>query len=181
LKRSGERPSEATQFDQIYSPDVEDLSILDDGSLLDVVEEGVKTALVCVSTGRIEQIDSVLRELDFFVVSANKGPYAVAKVKNNHYDLIVLEESFDAGNGSQNLLLRHLQLLPMHTRRELFLCLLSENMPTLDHMTAFRNGVNMTLNTRDLDKIKILIARALKEHRVFYKTFRDELARKGQL
>jgi predicted Zn finger-like uncharacterized protein len=181
LKEHRGRHSEEAHFDQLFSPGIEDFSLLDDKSLLDVVEDGVKTALVCVSAGRIELIDSALRELDYFTVSASKGPYAVAKVQNNHYDVIVFEEGSDAGNGDQDLLLHHLQLLPMHTRREFFLCLLTEELPTLDHMSAFRKGVNMILNIRDLDKAKILLARVLKEHHIFYKTFRDELTRKGQL
>lgn len=179
LKSPGDISPEEAQLDPSLSPGVEDLSILDDKSLLDFVEDGVKTALVCVSANRIDQIDSVLRELDFYVVTVNNGPFAVAKVQNNHYDIIVLED--DGSNGGQNLLLRHLQLLPMHTRREFFLCLLSDELQTLDRMAAFRTGVNMILNVEDLDKFKILFARALKEHRVFYRMFQDELTRKGQL
>ena len=96
----------------------------------------------------------------------------------NTYDLISLEEDFDSAKNSKNLLLHHIQVLPMHQRRQFYLCLLSRDKPTLDAKLAFKLGVNLILNFNDIEKAKVLFARAMKEYRSFYSLFNTELAKK---
>lgn len=154
----------------------------DEGSALELVEEGVKTSLLCVSDdSRSQSVECALRELDFYVSKAATAKTVMAKLHQNRYDLVVLDESFSGTGVSNNLILRHIQLLPMHVRRKFFMCLLSETLPSLDRFLAFRVGVDMILNTSDLDKIKLILVRELKDQSAFYRVYQDELARKGQL
>lgn len=156
---------------------MEDLS--DYTSAIDVVEDGVKTALLCMfGQKQAEKIAQALQELDFWVVHAARSGFALGKIHHNHYDLIILEENFDAANAADNLVLHHIQLLPMHVRRQFFLCLVSEVHPTLDAMLAFRMGVNLIVNVRDLEKTKLILARSMKEYKTFYNFFNSELNRK---
>lgn len=152
----------------------------EEGVPLDLVDENVMTALVCTAdTARAELLQNVLQQLDYHVVTATRAPYAVAKLHHNRYDLVLLDETFEQNTLSENLILHHVQLLPMHARRTFFLCLLSGTHPTMDRMTAYRLGVDMILNVRDLDNAKIVLPRAMKEHRSFYAIFFDELSKKG--
>lgn len=154
-------------------------AISDYANEIDVVEEGVKTALLCVTdTRRAERMAQVLQELGFWVVHASRSGYALGKLHHNNYDLILLEEEFDSDRPGGNLVLHHVQLLPMHVRRLFFLCLLSDTKPTLDAMLAFRLGVNLILNIQAIDKAKVILARAMKEYRGFYSFFNAELTRK---
>jgi hypothetical protein len=163
------------------NPESELLSdpILDYANAIDVVDEGVKTALLCdTNIKRAEKIAQALQELDFWVVHALRPAFALGKLHHNHYDLIVLEENFNSARDSENLVLHHFQVLPMHMRRQFYLCLLCAEKPTLDAKLAFRMGVNLILNVQDLEKAKVLFARAVKEYRSFYGLFNTELARK---
>ena len=151
-------------------------------SSLEVVEEGVKTSLLCISDpARMEIAEEILRQLDYFVSKAVRGAAALVKLHQNRYDLVIVDELFDGAKASDNIFLHHLQLLPMHVRRTFFMCLLSETLPSLDRFMAFRLGVDMILNVADLDKIKIILVREMRGHSAFYKVYHDELARKGQL
>jgi hypothetical protein len=153
--------------------------LLDYANAIDVVDEGVKTALLCdTNVKRAERIAQALQELDFWVVHAMRPAFALGKLHHNNYDLIVLEENFNADKDSENLVLHHVQILPMHLRRQFYLCLLCQDKPTLDSKLAFRMGANLILNPKDLDKAKVLFARAIKEYRNFYGLFTAELARK---
>jgi hypothetical protein len=146
---------------------------------IDVVEEGVKTALLCVCNAkRAEKFAQSLHELDFWVVHAARSGFALGKLHHNNYDLIVLEENFDSAGTADNLVLHHVQLLPMHLRRQFFLCLVSETLPSLEATLAFRIGVNLTLNLQDLEKAKLILARSLKEYRSFYGFYNSELNKK---
>ena len=154
-------------------------SELDYANAIDVVDEGVKTALLCdTNVKRAERIVQALQELDFWVIHALSPAFALGKLHHNNYDLIVLEENFNADKDSENLVLHHVQVLPMHLRRQFYLCLLCGDKPTLDANLAFRMGVNLILNSQDLDKAKVIFARAMKEYRNFYGLFTAELAGK---
>ena len=104
---------------------------------------------------------------------------AIGKLRLNRYDLVLLDESLEGGSSSENVLLQHIQLLPMHVRRQFFMCLLSQDLPTHDRLLAFRLGVDMILNVRDLNRIKLILVNAVKDHKTFYRVFNDELSRKG--
>lgn len=154
-------------------------ALSDYANAIDAVDEGVKTALLCdTNVKRAERIAQALQELDFWVVHALRPAFALGKLHHNNYDLIVLEENFNADKDSENLVLHHVQVLPMHLRRQFYLCLLCRDKPTLEAKLAFRMGVNLILNPKDLDKAKVLFARAIKEYRNFYGLFTAELARK---
>lgn len=153
--------------------------VLDYTNAIDVVDEGVKTALLCaVNAKHAENLAQALQALDFHVVHALRPAFALGKLRHNSYDLIVLEENFDSGNNSTNFVLQHIQVLPMHMRRQFYLCLLSEDKPTMDAELAFRMGVNLVLNVQDIEKAKVIFARTMKEYRSFYNLFNAELAKK---
>lgn len=163
-------PASATSFTDSFS---------EFSNAIDVVEEGVKTALLCVCNAkRAEKLAQSLHELDFWVVHAARAGFALGKLHHNNYDLMILEENFDSAGIAENLVLHHMQLLPMHLRRQSFLCLLSETLPTLDTTLAFRLGVNLTMNLQDIEKAKLILARSLKEFKNFYTFFNAELNRK---
>ncbi|NLI80583.1 MAG: hypothetical protein GX443_02695 [Deltaproteobacteria bacterium] len=163
------------------SSDGELAQIQEEMSLIDMVDGDVKTALICVSDEiRAEKTRNAAIQMGYYTVVASKASFAIKKLQNNHYDLIILDERFDSSKPSENLFLHHLQLVPMHVRRNFFLCLLSDQKPTLDHMLAFQNGVDLIFSTADLDKMKVILTRAIKDHEGLYKVFADELGRKGQ-
>ncbi|NLJ29936.1 MAG: hypothetical protein GX433_18290 [Deltaproteobacteria bacterium] len=147
---------------------------------LDMAEEGVNTCLLCVSEpSRLEKLEGILQEMDFRVFRGSNVASAVSKIHHNSYTLILLDESFDGGTPDHNLVLGHLQLLPMDMRRQLFVCLLSENHPTLDQLAAFGMGVDMILNPRELEKAGIILNRSLKEHFALYRIYKEELYKRG--
>jgi predicted Zn finger-like uncharacterized protein len=151
----------------------------DYGSEIDVVDEGVRTALLCTTNiKRAEKIAQALHELDFWVIHARHPSFALSKLYHNHYDLIVLDEDYNSEQDPTNPVLHHVQLLSMHQRRQFYLCLLSQEKTTLDSKSAFKMGVNLILNVRDLEKAKIMLAREMKEYRNFYSLFNAELAKK---
>jgi hypothetical protein len=152
---------------------------LDYENEIDLVDDEVKTALLCdTNLKRAEKIAQALQELDFWVVHAMRPAFALGKLHHNDYEVVLLEENFNSEKESRNLVLHHMQVIPMHLRRRFYLCLISEDKPTLNSKLAFRMGINMVLNSRDIDKAKVLLARALKEYKSFYSIYNMELARR---
>ena len=175
----GETDNRVPYLSEAIDPEFADDPVLDYTNAIDVVDEGMRTALLCATNMKLaERIAQALQELDFWVVHALRPAFAMGKLHHNTYDLLVLEENFDSGKNSTNLVLHHTQVLPMHLRRQFYLCLLSQDKPTLDAKLAFRMGVNLILNVRDIEKAKVLFARTMKEYRNYYSLFNAELAKK---
>jgi predicted Zn finger-like uncharacterized protein len=147
----------------------------------DVQEEGVKSALLCITDPvRSRRLAQVLEQMDYHLTTASTSKSALDKLQRMQFDVVLLEETHGGARISENPVLHHFQFMPMPARREYFLCLVSPTLATLDRMNAFRLGVDLILNERDLDKAKILMMRAMKDQRYFYKTFTEELEKKGQ-
>jgi hypothetical protein len=58
--------------------------------------------------------------------------------------------------------------------------LLSKSFRTMDNMMAFNKSVNLIVNLSDLNDIEKIMKGALKEHKAFYKAFRDALVKIGR-
>jgi hypothetical protein len=85
----------------------------------------------------------------------------------------MLDEEFCGETAENNTILRYLQPMPMSTRRNIFLMLVSTQIKTLDNLMAFAKSVNAVIHVDDIEKVKLVLERAIADHRRFYKVFRD--------
>jgi DNA-binding response OmpR family regulator len=161
-------------------PERESIHQSDELTPLHLIEAGDRTALVCITGQALsETVAQVVQKLNYHVVVAQNSASALSRIDRDHYQLIVLEEGYGGTDLSTNPVLLYLQRLPMAVRRKSFLCLLSEQTPTLDHMAAFRIGVNLILKVADVEKMPLLLDRLIKDHEAFYAAFINELTKRG--
>ena len=152
----------------------------DEGTPLHWAEAGGKTALICIADQALsDSVAQGVRGLGYHVIVAHKPSSALNRLEYDPYNLIVLDEGYGGTDWSKNPVLLYLQRLPMPVRRRSFLCFLSDQAPTLDHMAAFRFGANMVLNFQDVEKMRVILERAIKDHEAFYAVFNDELAKRA--
>ena len=143
-------------------------------SPLEVLEEGARSALVCVDEpGRLKAVKEALEELNYYSSVASSVKEALSKLRYNQYDLVMLDEEFCGETAENNTILRYLQPMPMSTRRNIFLMLISSQVNTLDNLMAFSKSVNAMINASDIQKVKLVLERAIADHRRFYKVYWD--------
>ena len=143
-------------------------------SPLEVLEEGARSALVCVDEpGRLKAVREALEDLNYYSSMASSVKEALSKLRYNQYDLVMLDEEFCGENAENNTILRYLQPMPMSTRRNLFLMLISSQFKTLDNLMAFAKSVNAVINVNDIQRVKLVLERAMADHRRFYKVYWD--------
>jgi hypothetical protein len=102
------------------------------------------------------------------------------RMRFHAFDLVVLNEHFDAADPDRNSVLRYLERMPMATRRHLFLVLISNRFRTMDPMVAFNKSVNLVVNTKDLGALEKILKRGLSDNENFYRPFKEGLARIGK-
>lgn len=164
--------SEVTDAPTAIEADLDTTSAYD--SPLEVLEEGAMSALVCVDEPeRLRDVKEALDDLNYYSSVASSVKEALSKLRYNQYDLVMLDEEFCGESADNNTILRYLQPMPMSTRRNIFLMLISNQIRTLDNLMAFAKSVNAVINVSDVQKVKLVLERAMADHRRFYKVYRD--------
>ena len=144
-------------------------------------EEGTKLALVMADyPGHAEKIQRSLKQLGYECISTPNTRDAIGKLRFHHFDLVVLSDGFGGQPIENNQITHFMNRLPMPVRRRVFLVFLSDKFKTMDNMMAFARSANVVINLRDLDKLHLVLKKAISENEKFYKIFMDTLAEVGK-
>lgn len=146
----------------------------------DFLEEEGKTAIVCEKDpGIVKAIKTVLDIMEYSVTVAESMRDALRKMKYHAYDMILINETFDAPDPESNGILIYLERLQMDVRRNIFVGLLTRRFATMDNMAAFLKSVNITINMNDIDKIDRILGRGISEFELFYAIYKDSAKKMG--
>jgi CheY-like chemotaxis protein len=147
----------------------------------DFLEEGVMSAIVCENDPESRaRVLGALKTLGCSITQAPSARDVLKRMRFHAFDLVVLNEHFDAADPDRNSVLRYLDRMPMATRRHLFLVLISNRFRTMDPMVAFNKSVNLVVNTKDLGALEKILKRGLSDNENFYRPFKEGLARIGK-
>jgi len=147
----------------------------------DFITEGTLTALLCEPDPAVrEKISGDLQELDYQITTPASAKDAIKAMRFHVFDLIVLNENFDAANPETNELLQYLENLNMSTRRRTFVALISEKYRTMDNMAAFSRSVNMVINIKSIGDAGKIIKLGVADNRAFYHVFQETLQKLGK-
>lgn len=149
----------------------------------DFVEANEQTAMICESDPVIRnKIKEVLTGLGYRTIEPATAKDAIGNMRFHVFDLVILSDTFNAGNNDSNDLLYYLSNLNMSMRRQIFVTLISDKYRTSDNMVAFCQSVNLVINTNDItDDIGQLIKRAITENEAFYYVFKEMMKKKGRV
>ncbi|MBU1181537.1 MAG: zinc-ribbon domain-containing protein [Proteobacteria bacterium] len=174
---AGRSDSEALSFDEAQMSDSYDAS----EKPFDFVEEEGKTALVCESDPeRKKQIIEALHLMEFNTNETDNSRDVLKKMRYHVYDLIVLNEKFDTPNHELNPIMMAIDRLPISTRRNIFVALISDRFRTMDNMTAFQKSVNIIINTKNMEDFGKILSRGITDHESFYRVFKETLKKLGR-
>lgn len=147
----------------------------------DFIEEGALTALICESDEGVgEKIKAALVSIGYHTTTPGNARETLKRMRFHQFDMVVINERFDATNPDQNNILRYIERLGMDVRRNMYVVLVTGRFRTMDNMIAFNKSVNLTVNLSNIDDLEKIIRRGLAENDVFYKVFRESLQRVGR-
>jgi predicted Zn finger-like uncharacterized protein len=148
----------------------------------DFLEEGAKTAIVCENDPEYRiQIQEALEGLGFYITRASSARDLLKRMRFHTFDLVVIDERFDAANPDRNSVLRYFERMPMSARRNIFVALITKRFRTMDAMAAFHKSVNLVVNVTNLDALGKILKRGISDHQNFYRPFMEGLARSGRI
>jgi CheY-like chemotaxis protein len=140
-----------------------------------------KPALVCVDDeDRRATVRASLEELGYQVQVPADAEGAIELLRKSVYEVVVLEERYEAAAPVDNAVLKALHAMPMSVRRYIFVALIADDVETLDHATAFARSVNAVVNRNDLGGLGLILRRAIADNDAFYRVFREVLQAAGK-
>ena len=140
-----------------------------------------KPALLALQTPQyVEAAKAALFTLGYKVHGAlNHGAF-ISRFVRIPYQVVILEELFDARTLSLNLTLQNLQAMPMNQRRHAAIVLIGDTFQTLNPLQAFALSVNGVVHRADADKLSQVVQQVVSDNDLFLNAYRDTLLRAAQ-
>jgi len=147
----------------------------------DFLEEGVETALLCEPDPDVRtKLRTALDNMGYHTTEPASAREVLKQMRFHVFDMVVLNERFDTPNPDMNNVLRYLDQLPMTTRRNIFVALVTDRFRTMDDMATFNKSVNLVVNLKNVDDCEKVLKRAVADNMAFYRVFKETLIKFGR-
>ena len=148
----------------------------------DFVEDDTETALICEPDAGIRaKLESALKEIAYKATVAGSAREALKAMRFHLFNMVVVNEHFDPSTEGQNEVLNYLAKLPMSTRRQTFVVLVSDTHRTMDNMAAFNKSVNFILNSKNIDDAVTIFRKAIADNNAFYQVLKETFRAVGKI
>jgi predicted Zn finger-like uncharacterized protein len=148
----------------------------------DFLEEGVETALICEEHPSVRtNLRTALDGMGYQTVEQTTAREALKQMRFHVFDVIVLNEHFDAEGLEDSPVLEYLNALAMSIRRRIFVTLVTERFRTMDNMIAFNKSVNLVVNLNDLSAFGKVLRSTIADHTEFYRVYKESLVKTGRV
>ena len=125
-------------------------------------------------------IRDTLKELGYKVHEAVNHEDFIQRFSQLQYQVVVIEELFNATKPEENLSLVTMQRLQMSLRRHSVFFLVGDAFSTLNTLQAFQHSVHAVVNRLDLPNFGTIVQQVVAETNLFLATYRDTQTRIAQ-
>ena len=137
------------------------------------IASGDKPALIAFTTPDwLEAAKTDLHGLGYKVHTAATHSDFLIRFAQNHYQLVLIEELFNANTPDENLTLAAVQNMSLGQRRHATFMLIGQSFQTFAPMEAFKNSVHAVVNSSELFLLKQLVEKAVADNAAFLQNFR---------
>lgn len=127
--------------------------------------------LICTNQEYRQGLAEPLSQSGYQVFLAQDTRQAIERMRENHMDVVLLDQEFDQAEQGAAFVTREVSILRPAQRRRLFFVLLSSVLRTMEAHAAFLNNVNAIVNTKDIAEAPRLLDHALREYNELYREF----------
>ena len=139
-----------------------------------------KPALLGLSTPELlETARTALDQLGYKIHRADNHGEFLHKFVQVPYQVVILEELFDAHSPEENESLRALERMPMSQRRHAVVILFGFSFATFNPLQAFQHGVHAVVNPAEMFLLIQLIQKVVADNDMFLHAFRETQKQQG--
>ncbi len=144
---------------------LQELQLEDQSAFYEMVEEGMPVALIWVDNkDSLQEVKSALETMGYKVRSTDSLEMASRLLARNPYRIVLADETPSILTPEKHPLISYARNFPMKLRRNMLLCWISDRLSTMDRFSAFKMGLDLIVNRKDLARIKLILQRVLQEH-----------------
>ena len=132
-----------------------------------------RSVVTCLANAEdTKKVADVLDGKDYEVIAASSPEQVTSMLQTSHQlDVLLLDPNFHAGQQGGATIMRYLNMLNPARRRRVFVVVTSHSYRTLDMQAAFVHGVNMILNSNDLEALPPALAKSIGDFNELYRAF----------
>jgi CheY-like chemotaxis protein len=140
----------------------------------DFISATDKPALVaCANPDWLDAAKKALQELGYKIHVAADHEDFLSRFSQVRYQIVLVEDLFNAGKIEENQSLKTLQKMIMGQRRHATIILVGNSVRTLDPMQSFQQSVHAVINTSEMPVLKQLVEKIMAENTLFLHNFRE--------
>ncbi len=129
-----------------------------------------RRALLCLGKTK-DTVAKILVESGYKVYMAQTPAQANERLREGKTELLIFSPDFAAEFGGAAILQQKLNAMYSSERRRLFLVLIEDDGATLNAHEAFVRNLNLIVNTNDINKLPLVLSRALRDFNDLYHYF----------
>ncbi|HZS07700.1 MAG TPA: zinc-ribbon domain-containing protein [Blastocatellia bacterium] len=120
------------------------------------------------------RVQSILRSHDYELTIVESAEHAIEMLQiSSRADIVMLSPDFQVDSEGSTAVLRFISALNPERRRRLFVLMTSPNCKTADVRAAFNQGVNLLVNSQDLQILPLALSKGIRDFNELYRAFNE--------
>lgn len=141
----------------------------------------IPTTLLLMPEGENKAIVAkAFEEIGYLVETAASEQAAIEKMKFVNLAAVVLQTEGQQGALEQSVLHHYMKWLPMSERRRIYYVLLGPDFHSMYDLQALSLSANLVINTRDINKLDIILRKGLQDYDNLFGPFFSALREYGR-
>ncbi len=118
------------------------------------------------------RVKTILGEQEYYVTAAESPDQVTSLLQSSHQlDILLLDPAFHSEQQGGASIMRYLNMLNPARRRRVFVVVVSQTYKTMDTQAAFSHGVNMIVNSNELEMLPNALAHSIGDFNNLYRAF----------
>ena len=134
-----------------------------------------RNIVACLAnTEDLNKVQAALHDQPYELTLASSPEQVTSMLQMSHQlDILLLDPNFHASQQGGATIMRYLNMLNPARRRRVFVVVTSHSYRTLDMQAAFTHGVNLVINSNELDALPNALTKSIQEFNSLYRAFNE--------
>ncbi len=134
-----------------------------------------RNVVACLANSEdISEVQAALQEQPYELTIAASPEQVTSMLQMSHQlDVLLLDPNFHSSQQGGAIIMRYLNMLNPARRRRVFVVVISHSYRSLDMQAAFIHGVNLVINSNELNTLPTALSKSIQEFNTLYRAFNE--------